>query len=206
MRRRMLLFTGALVLTALLSGGLFIALAAQGGTADDPLITKSYIDSVFKPQIMGLIDEAVSEAANTESANLQALITDYENRINNKINEFKTSTGNVVDNAEYIRLLKEAIREKLLSITVTPSDDAQTFMLVSVKSGQKLTCKVGCELILRTGSAVCVGGLLDVTSSSDLSNNSALTQNTLYIAGADGNGLSATADATLLVRGDYSID
>lgn len=205
-KKKTLLFTGILLLTVLLSGGLFFALAAGEGTATDPLITKSYIDKVFKPEIMGLIDSAVSEAVGTEAGDLQALIDDYETRINKKIDDFYTATGNAIDNGEYLALLNEAIREKLLGIEVTQSDDSQTFVLVTLASGETLECKTGCEMILRTGGAACVGGLLDIPASGELADGAALEANTLYMAGSDGKGLTATLNTTLLVRGGYTIN
>lgn len=209
-RKRLLLFTGILVLTLALSGGLFIVLADQEGTENDPLITKSYIDQVFIPEISAIINQAVSDLANTEVENIEDLIADYEQRINDKIDEFYTSTGNVLNNEVYIALLNEAIREKLLSIGVTPPSSSETFVLVTLNSNQKLVGQVGCEIMMRSGSATCNAasgtGLIDVPSRTELANGAALQQNTLYMIAANGGGFTATANSTFLVRGNYEIE
>ena len=209
-RKRLLLFTGILALTVALSGGLFVVLAAQEGTEDDPLITKSYIDDVFKPEMMDLIEEAVSALANTEITGIQSLIDSYETQINNKINEFYTSTGSVLDNQVYIDMLHEGIREKLNEIIVTPSSSSETFVFVSLNSGEKLIGQTGCEIIMRSGAAVCNAvsgvGLIDIPSSLELADSAPLQQNTLYMVTANGGGFTATENSTFLVRGSYEIE
>lgn len=89
-------------------------------------------------------------------------------------------------------------------------DAASTFAVVTLTKGQTLTGDIGCEVLLRVGTAVCVSpsspGLIDETSASALNNNGALVQNHLYMMTIEGRGVKATAATTkLLVRGTYSI-
>lgn len=89
-------------------------------------------------------------------------------------------------------------------------DAASTFTVVTLSKGQTLTGDIGCEVLLRVGTAVCVSpsspGLIDETSASALNNNGALIQNHLYMMTIEGRGVKATAATTkLLVRGTYSI-
>lgn len=89
-------------------------------------------------------------------------------------------------------------------------DAASTFAVVTLSKGQTLTGDIGCEVLLRVGTAVCVSpsspGLIDETSASALNNNGALVQNHLYMMTIEGRGVKATAATTkLLVRGTYSI-
>ena len=81
--------------------------------------------------------------------------------------------------------------------------------MVTVKAGQKLLGGVGCEFLLRSGSAVCVAasapGLIDSTDGATLASGGAIQPNHLYLSTAEGRGLQAGSDATVLVRGSYQI-
>lgn len=85
-----------------------------------------------------------------------------------------------------------------------------TFTVVTLSSGQTLTGDIGCEVMLRVGSAVCVAssspGLIDETSAGTLNNGGALVQNHLYMMTIENRSVKATAATTkLLVRGSYTI-
>lgn len=87
---------------------------------------------------------------------------------------------------------------------------ASTFTVVTLSNGQVLTGDIGCEMLLRVGTAVCVSpsspGLIDQSSASVLNNNGALVQNHLYMMTIEGRGVKATAGTTkLMVRGGYTI-
>ena len=81
---------------------------------------------------------------------------------------------------------------------------------MTLSSGQVLKGDIGCEVMLRVGSAVCVSpsspGLIDETSAGTLNNSGALAQNHLYMMTIENRGVKATAATTkLLVRGTYTI-
>ena len=81
-----------------------------------------------------------------------------------------------------------------------------TFTVVTLSSGQILTGEIGCEVMLRVGSAVCVApsapGLIDETTAGTLNNGGALAQNHLYMMTIENRAVRATAATTkLLVRG-----
>lgn len=85
-----------------------------------------------------------------------------------------------------------------------------TFTVVTLSSGQTLTGDIGCEVMLRVGTAVCVAssspGLIDETTAGTLNNGGALAQNHLYMMTIENRGVRATAATTkLLVRGSYTI-
>ena len=92
----------------------------------------------------------------------------------------------------------------------TGSGVAETFTVVTMSQGQVLTGDIGCEVMLRVGTASCVSpsspGLIDETAATTLNNGSALVQNHLYMMTIEGRGVQATAATTkLLVRGTYTI-
>lgn len=96
------------------------------------------------------------------------------------------------------------------SVSTGGTSTASTFTVVTLSNGQTLTGQIGCEVMLRVGSAVCVSpsapGLIDETAASTLNNGGGLVQNHLYMMTIENRGVKATAATTkLLVRGSYTI-
>ena len=92
----------------------------------------------------------------------------------------------------------------------TGSASSAEFTVVTLSSGQTLTGDIGCEVMLRIGSASCVSpsnpGLIDETTAATLNNGGALAVNHLYMMTIEGRGVKAGAATTkLLVRGSYTI-
>ena len=90
------------------------------------------------------------------------------------------------------------------------SSTAASFVVVTLSEGQTLTGGIGCEVMLRVGSAVCVSpsdpGLVDETTASTLANGGALAQNHLYMMTIEGRGVRATAGTVkVLARGSYTV-
>ena len=90
----------------------------------------------------------------------------------------------------------------------TPSMD--TFAVVTLEKGQILRGEIGCEVMLRVGTASCVApsspGLIDETDATTLDGGKALVKNHLYMMTIDERGVRATAATTkLLVRGGYTV-
>ena len=106
---------------------------------------------------------------------------------------------------------KIAARNAQLGISAgSGASAASNFTVVTLTSGQVLTGDIGCEVMLRVGTAVCVSpsspGLIDETAATALNNGSALVQNHLYMMTIEGRGVKAGAATTkLLVRGTYTI-
>ena len=91
----------------------------------------------------------------------------------------------------------------------TSSGTAASFTVVTLSGGQVLTGDIGCEVMLRVGTASCVSpsspGLIDETTAGTLNNGGALAPPHLYMMPIEGRGGRATAATTnLLVRGNYT--
>lgn len=111
---------------------------------------------------------------------------------------------------ERIEERDEKIAQKISGTSGESAETAQTFTVVTLTEGQVLTGDIGCEVMLRVGSAVCTApsapGLIDETAASTLNSGGALVQNHLYMMTIEGRGVKATAATTkLLVRGGYTI-
>ena len=180
MSRKLKVFVAlGVLLGVMLVSGVTIIAVTNLGTQSDPLVTLSYLNSRFKPEIMEELKTEITKASEETTKN-----------INGKIEEFKTDLGNAGTG------------------TGTQTGTTETFKLVSLTKGQTLSCSVGTELLLRVGSATASGvapALVDETAGSVLGVGGAVAANHMYMVTIEGNGLKATADVKVLVCGEYTI-
>jgi hypothetical protein len=177
--------------------------AANGyDSTADPLITLSYLNDVFMPQIYEQMESLVS-GGNVGSGG-----------------------GNITNSA------LTAIEDELLNLqarlaaleasgsggnTATSGSSDTTFKAIEVKKGQTvLAVGSSCELVLRAGSARIVSpftgenaqGLADFTGGKDLQDGTDVPSNHLLLIprGDDGRGIIITSSsAWIMVRGEYKI-
>jgi len=121
---------------------------------------------------------------------------------------YMTSIMEKVD--QKISARNNQIAQQLGGTIIDGTGSTAVFSVVTLSKGQVLTGDVGCEAMLRIGSAVCVSpsnpGLIDETTAGILTNGGALITNHLYMMTIEGRGIQATAETTkLLVRGTYTI-
>ena len=106
---------------------------------------------------------------------------------------------------------KIAARNAQLGISAgSGASAASNFTVVTLTSGQTLTGDIGCEVMLRGGTASCMSpsspGLIDETTAGTLNNGGALVTNHLYMMTIEGRGVKAGSVTTkLLVRGSYTV-
>ena len=116
-------------------------------------------------------------------------------------------------NDTFFNTIMQRVDQKIAERTgqaVSGGSSSASFVVVTLNEGQTLTGGVGCEVMLRVGSAVCVSpsdpGLIDETTASTLANGAALAQNHLYMMTIEGRGVRATAATTkVLARGSYTV-
>ena len=145
-----------------------VAYAANAGGADDPLVTRSYLNGPFLKQVQSLVDETVD-----------ARRTELERAAQGQGQGSGTADGNV-------------------------------FSVVTLSQGQTLVGDVGCEVMLRIGTAVCGSsdsvGLIDTTTGANLGNGGALVTNHLYMVTISTRSVTATSGTVkVLARGPYTI-
>lgn len=174
---------GALIALALIPAVSLAALAAgTAGTADDPLVTLSYLTQVFAPQVSAEVDQAVADGQEALKADLDAAVSQWSASIQDALSGF--SSGQ--------------------------QEGGAVFHVVTLSKGQTLTGQVGCEVMLRIGTASCVSssspGLIDATSGGTLDNGGALATNHLYMVAIETCGVEATSDVVkVLARGSYTV-
>lgn len=79
------------------------------------------------------------------------------------------------------------------------------YVSVTVKANQTLTCKAGCEFLVRSGEAYVTADVLDVTEGKELAKNDWLMKHHLYMAVSDNAAVRANSDIYLMIRGDYTV-
>ena len=179
--KKILLTVVGIALTGALIAGASVLASPGYGTADDPLVTLSYIDSTVRPELSSEISRAAA-AARTEA----------EEAFKAQLDE-----------------LSAAFSARLAAAGKTGADTG-AFSVVSVASGKTVACAPGTEIILRIGTASSAGNssprLIDVTDgSSVVGSGTALTQNHLYMVTIDGNGFKTSSSVKVLIRGSYKI-
>lgn len=167
MKTKMKVFCAALCVFLAVS----VVYAAGAGSSSDPLVTLSYLNNIFAPQVESQMETAVSEKA-----------AELESKFAESISKVSTGTAG----------------------------ESSAFEVVTLSKGQVLTGDVGCEVLLRVGTATCVSsgstGLVDITDGSTLGDGKSLEKNHLYMVTISTRGVKATADTVkVLVRGSYSI-
>lgn len=90
------------------------------------------------------------------------------------------------------------------------SAGSASYTLVTMSRGQVLLPEVGCELLLRVGTATVRSGgspaLIDLSDAGTVDSGASLTKNHLYMSTIAGRTVTATANTVkILVRGGYSI-
>lgn len=171
-----LLLVSATVLT--------LTVAATGGavTSSDPLVTLSYLNEKFLPQVLSDVDKKTASREKDLSSKL----------------------------TEQVKNETKAFEQKYGTSTGSSGSTASSFTVVTLSKGQTLSMGIGCEAMLRTGSGVCVAssnpGLVDETGGAAIAGGETLIKNHLYMATLEGHGVQAGANSTkLLVRGSYSV-
>ena len=132
--------------------------AAAAGSESDPLITLGYLKNIFTPQITATVDEAVAAGQEQNKSDLDAAIADWDAQVSEAVK----NAGN----------------------NSSSSSAPATFASVSMAEGKSMTVQAGCEIIVRSGSPVCSGDLIDQTDGTTLKAGSALKANHLYLASA----------------------
>ena len=158
-----------------------VSVAAAQGSQTDPLVTLSYLNDILTPSILSVVDAKVLESRQAYLDKLQAVASDYSTQI-------ETLLGGMSGNA---------------------AQSPAVYSVVDLAQGQKLIGAVGCEIMLRVGSANCVSpaspGLINATAGETLEHGKPLEKNHLYMVTVSGRGVTATSEVKVLVRGTYTI-
>ncbi|MCF2620104.1 hypothetical protein JQM63_09805 [Oscillibacter valericigenes] len=176
-----------LLLASLTLLSISVVAAGTAGSSSDPLVTLSYLNEKFLPELLTKADEKLAARSDTASKALAAQVDADIKKLEEKYGSQSAGAG-----------------------AGAPSGAAESFTVVTMTSGQTLYGAIGCEVMLRVGTAAVVSpsspGLIDSTDGTTLENGKALTKNHLCMMTIEERGVKATAATTkLLVRGAYEV-
>ncbi|MBE6541891.1 MAG: hypothetical protein E7672_05530 [Ruminococcaceae bacterium] len=154
---------------------LAITASAAYDSSEDPIISLSYLENIFKIELLEDVDDKLNEFWEK----IEDFISDYvkDNQPDYNIEEASTA-----------------------------------YEAIELKKGDAIYAVSACEIMLRSGSAVCIApdakqGIADYTAGAEILNGAAFTKNHMcLIPRGDGRGLKATSESVwIMVRGDYTL-
>lgn len=159
----------------------------QPGTADDPVVTKSYVDQQIRQALNGGVPTTPATTPPTK--------------------DNPSKDDNSKDNKD------NASSETKPSNTQATSSTTSKLEVVTVRPGQKLMGASGTEFIVRVGQAVVytadANGISDLTDGIDIAPGESVGNNHLLLFPREGRGLAVkegvTSGLTVLVRGGYEL-
>lgn len=159
--------------------------SGQPGTADDPVVTKSYVDQKIAQAIKGETPASSTTSTTTNTATLTTSAASNATK----------SGASSTDKAS------------------TAVGQTEELKVVDVKPGQKLIAKAGSEFILRNGYAVVysmdASGAVDITSGTEIIHNQAVEKNHLLFFPREGRGIQVKEGQkfglVVMVRGGYTV-
>ena len=131
-------------------------------SSEDPIVSLSFLNEVFRPQIMRDVDKKIETAVSDSNSGSTAAPSGYE--------------------------------------------------VIELKMGEALYATDACDIMLRSGQAVCIApdpkqGIADYTDAAEILNGNPLVKNHMcLIPRGDGRGILATSESVfIMVRGNYTI-
>lgn len=158
----------------------YVAIAAEYGSKDDPLVSLSYIEDVLLPKIESDVN---SKIASTNS--------NYIKEVDSAIEALEGEYSSYASNADFIQKVADKI-------------DSSKSTVLNLTKGSTIKVDAGTEILLRSGNLTCVtSSFLNVTSAEVLLENGSFVKNNLYISIDHDQKITVSEDATLIVFGDY---
>ena len=200
-------FIGATaVMLVLLLLTLYVAIAADSGSKSDPLVSLSYLETIY-PEFTQKIDTAIAEKTKELEKKFDDKYEEVLRTIDAQLAGLIMEGGDIdLNDPAFIDAVASAVLAKMDTTPVS----GEGWKRLDLTSGQKLTGEIGCELLLRLGGGTAVASsnpaMVSLTDSSSLNNSDALKTNHHYFVTIAGNGFTAGSNgATLFVRGKYTI-
>lgn len=172
-----------LIAFTLAGGCLGASVAFATGGQSDPLVSLSYLNQTTLPAIISQIETKATQQQKDMTAQFTADLAKQKTEISQMVGSASGSGG---------------------------GSTQATYAVVTLSQGQQLKMEVGCEVMLRVGTATVVSGtspgLIDVATAGERNNGLGLEKNHLYMATIPDRSVKATAATVkVLVRGSYTI-
>ena len=179
-----------LVIALVMSLGLVAA--ASGGSAADPVVSKSYVDGVFFERVIANARTAVESALNSFRSK-------YISRINSESNASVSSDSFVSATADAVLRGLRAKGKYLYS--------SRYMAPISLKAGDSITGNAGTMLMAREGSIKCTSGsVISITQGKEITGGTALGRYTTFMFPEGGGKIEVISnDAKVYIDGVYSV-
>ena len=200
---------GIYALTSLLIVGLFVvgavSVMAEYGDSNDPLITKSYIDSVLTRDVEQMIDNAIADKKTVIDNYVSNAMTAHKAEIDKKIASINTGNINISQS-----MVDSIANDVVAQIKKDGISVGTSWEVVQIPAGKSLVGQVGTEILLRIGSAKVYStgsvGIVNLSAGGMTNPGAAVVANNLYLVSIADRGVTAGANgATVLVSGSYVI-
>ncbi len=179
--------------------------SSQLGSADDPVVTKSYVDQQIQKALGGNLNSGASNGSSGSSTN------NNSNASSGTKNNSSSSSNNSSSSSNTSNLNTGAATGSSSNSTSTSA--TAKIDIVELRPGKTLIAAAGTQIIVRHGNGTVysdgTNGIVDVTDGTDLVGNQAIANNHLLLFPRDGRGVMVTANqtsnATLMVIGSYDV-
>lgn len=197
----------ALLGAALALGRYALAQGAAPGSAQDPLVTKSYVDQAIQAAVGNLTQGVVEQLAPQVANQVQGLVSqEVPAAVNAAVQQSLPAIQSQVTSS-VTRTLSAQLAEQVPS---TVSSLLPRWTVVTVNRGQTLIGSAGTEIVVRAGAATAVGsragGVADLTAGRDLATGAPVPlDHLLLVPRADGRGIASQGGVVALVYGSYTL-
>lgn len=152
--------------------------AAAAGSESDPLITLSYLKSIFTPQVQTMVDEALESGTAQNKSDLDTAIQEWNEKVG------------------------QAVQDALNAQT---KEEPASFAAASMAEERSISVEAGCEIIVCSGAPVCSTDLIDQTEGILVQAGETLELNHLYLAVSAGKFSNPTQTVTGVVTASPSL-
>ncbi len=179
-------------LTLALVAALVLVATASGGTAEDPLVSKSFVDKTF----------------------FEKVITDARGKIENAVSSFKTEYLNKISSVAKVPSVKEPFAQEVADSVLESLQSEGKYLYSNssaapqtLMSGDVVSAKNGTVIIITEGSAICTSGsLVNIVQGRECVSGNALGRFTAFMFPEGGATVEITSkNAKVLLDGTFSI-
>ena len=198
---RKMRFTAILAAVAVAAS---VTVYAAYDSSKDPLISLSYLNEVFKPEVKGELSTAVKTEVKTAVDSAKGEIKTAKDQIKEEIFDELRADIYAEVSADYAANI-EALQKQIDVLS-------NEYAVVDLTKGQRLTASAACEIVLLSGSATvrCSAkdqGIIDCTDGFILYDGQNVPANHKLLVpnNGDGRGVTAAGTVQLLVKGGYTV-
>ncbi|WP_458121107.1 hypothetical protein [Paenibacillus sp. Z6-24] len=180
--------------------------SSQLGSADDPVVTKSYVDQQIQKALGGTISSTDSK---TNSSSKNAI---SPNSTSTNTSSSASSKNNSAGSTTTTPPVSGSTSTPA-SQTGSSSSASNGVSIVELRPGKKLIAEPGTQLIVRTGKAKVysegTNGIIDITVGNEIGSAQAAPNNHLLLFPREGRGVEVDSrlryNATIMVIGNYKV-